>query len=100
MKFRFIFRGEPVGSVEYREGEYLYDFREDFFWLENYIADLLSAPIYEGERKLFPPAEEHMRATMKFFSILKTTDMDWKRFVDAVGGDIREVDIREVTDEG
>ena len=100
MRFDFLYRGKVIGSVEYRNGDYIYGFDENFFWLENYIADLLSASIHDGEDKLFPPNVRHLRATMEFFSILKTAEMDWNRFVEVVGGDIREIEVREVSDEG
>ncbi len=100
MRFNFVRMGEVIGSVSFDGGGgYEMDFEEEFHWFQHYLMDLLSSPMYDGDRKLMPPSREHLRATIEFIEALKETPMDWDRFINAVGGDIREIEAMEVSDE-
>ncbi len=92
--------GEVIGYVEYDGGGgYVMDFRSEFHWFQHYLYDLLSSPMYANGKKLYPASQEHLRATVEFIEALKETPMDWERFINAVGGDIREIEAMEVSDE-
>ncbi len=100
MRFNFVRMGEVVGNVSF-DGKrgYVMEFNDEFHWFQHYLMDLLSSPMYDGEEKLIPPSPRHLKATIQFIEILKETQMDWYRFINAVGGDIREIEVVEVSDE-
>ncbi len=96
--FEFVCQGRKVGMVSFKEGEYILEFDEDFFWLEDYLRSLLETPIVVKGNKLLPKSSEHLKATIEHLRILKQAKMDWERFVSALGGDIREVEFHERQD--